>query len=65
MGPLQYLGSIGKDLPILNEEEWELIFEFLECFILAEDLIEECNPIHFNWTKVKNTLLLLSKIKEP
>ena len=50
---------LKNQLPILDEIEWELIFEFLDCFIL-----ENNESIEFNWNKVRNILLLQKKIKQ-
>ena len=67
MTPFKYLGNLGDNLPILEEGGWNSIFEFLEFFVLAEDILEHpdysFNMIVFDWNKVRNILILLSKMK--
>jgi hypothetical protein len=59
---LKHLGRLGTGLPELTEEEWRSIFEFLEYFILTEDDQRDA-AYHFNWSKVRDILALVDKIK--
>lgn len=54
----RYLGRLGKNLPELNEKEWNDIFNFIEFFLTTENKI-----VDFNWSKVIEVLTLLNKVK--
>ena len=62
--PLRFLGQKGAKLPNLKEEEWLNIFDFLEFFVISENLIQSGNysEINFDWKKVKDILKLLNKM---
>jgi len=51
-------------LPELNEEEWTSIFDFLEFFVISENLIVTGNytELNFDWKKVKDILKILNKL---
>jgi len=62
-----YLGDLGRKLPTLYEKEWQSIFEFVEFFMLAEDIKidhwQDTHFVNFNWAKVKEILELLGKMR--
>ena len=65
---LKYLGKIGQDLPTLSEKDWKKIFEFIEYFLVVEDVQysnknKTINDNSFNWVKLKEVLDLLGKVK--
>jgi len=63
--PLRFLGQKGAKLPELKEEDWKNIFDFLEFFVISENLIQTNNyaDINFDWKKVTDILKLLNKVK--
>ena len=64
MTPLRLLGKIGRNLPTLSDNEWRLIFEFIEFYITTEKLLntKEFEHISFDWAKIRDILMLLNKI---
>jgi hypothetical protein len=59
----KYLGHLGKDLPELNEEDWEKIFQFIENFLVVEFDEHDCKMINIDWKRLKEILDLLDKVK--
>jgi len=61
---LKYLGTIGRDLPSLSEQEWKIIFEFIDLFVITDQIDNKVNFEQvFNWKKIHEILTLLGKIK--
>ncbi len=44
----KYLGHLGKDLPELNEYDWEKIFQFIENFLVVEFDEHDCKMINID-----------------
>jgi len=59
----KFLGHLGKDLPKLNEEDWEKIFQFIENFLVVEFDEHDCKMINIDWKRLKEILDLLDKVK--
>ena len=63
--PHKYLGGLGAKLPIVSEETWSNIFEFVEFFMIAEQMLKDnrFEGLDFQWNKVREILKLLGKVK--
>ncbi len=59
----KFLGNLGKDLPELEEKDWEIIFQFIENFLVVEFDEKSSKMININWKRLKETLDLLNKVK--
>ena len=64
--PHKYLGGLGSKLPELTEETWTNIFEFVEFFVITEQMLKSdgFEGLDFRWNKVREILKLLNKVKE-
>ena len=51
--------NLIKRYPIIGEEDWNKIFNFIEIFLVNESK----EDYTFNWGKLKDVLILLEKVK--